>query len=325
VSAASPLRRARGRRVAVGILKIAAVVAAAAGVIARRRARGAARLAAATRPASDGAAPRAARPRHESTVQASPAPAALLDAPAAPAPEPAQPVAPASSPTRRGRLLAVRVGGVVAAVAALGAIALLSRQDDIPKAPPVSAAVLADPGGDADGDGVANREDLAPMEAGPRATPTAAPTSTPRRGTAADRHPLLRLAELDVRYRSARVASGIGSGADRVEARGVFVVVSLRVRNKLDDTAQFDPAQVELILGRSVYDHDATAETVITRSFGRTGGEIESGQWGSGVVVFDVPPARARELDTDGTIRIRQFTDMGGTGAPTRGLIRTDE
>jgi hypothetical protein len=134
----------------------------------------------------------------------------------------------------------------------------------------------------------------------------------------------LRLRELDVSLRGAEVRRRLGRGPRQVRASGVYVVVTLTVRNRLRARAAFGPEQVQLLLGRALYDHSASAEAASPRSFLPTGGQIRRGGERTGTVAFDVPRRAARRLQTDGNVVILQYGDASYERAySTVGVIRT--
>lgn len=87
-------------------------------------------------------------------------------------------------------------------------------------------------------------------------------------------------------------------------AGGVFVLLTLRVRNRLDEPVEFDPGtQVELELGGDRY---------FSEEMGTT--SIEPGEEREGTVAFDVPEDAAEDLDTNGNVFVQPFEEARGLG-----------
>lgn len=100
-------------------------------------------------------------------------------------------------------------------------------------------------------------------------------------------------------------------------AGGVFVLLTLQVRNRLEEPVEFDPgSQVELQLGGDRY---------FSEEAGRT--TIEPGEEREGTVAFDVPENAADDLDTNGNVFFLPFEEARGLGddEATTAVLRTYE
>lgn len=139
-----------------------------------------------------------------------------------------------------------------------------------------------------------------------------------------NRASLLRLHDMDVKLKSVRVRRAVGTGPYRVQAAGVFVVVTVRIRNNLNGTALFRPAEMLLVLGSDTLVDSSVAEASVADSFVSKGGLIRRNHSRTGSVIFDVPETDAEHLAADGNIVIVQFRDLSYEQAvETVGYFRT--
>lgn len=100
-------------------------------------------------------------------------------------------------------------------------------------------------------------------------------------------------------------------------AGGVFVLLTLRVGNRLDEPVEFDPGtQVELELGGDRYFSEEASTTT-----------IEPEEERSGTVAFDIPEDAADDLDTNGNVFVLPFEEARDPdgGEPTTAVLRTYE
>lgn len=100
-------------------------------------------------------------------------------------------------------------------------------------------------------------------------------------------------------------------------AGGVFVLLTLRVGNRLDEPVEFDPGtQVELELGGDRYFSEEASTTT-----------IEPEEERSGTVAFDIPEDAADDLDTNGNVFVLPFEEASDPdgGEPTTAVLRTYE
>jgi hypothetical protein len=114
-------------------------------------------------------------------------------------------------------------------------------------------------------------------------------------------------------------------GRDRV-AKGVFVVATLRITNRARTPKSFSSFgdNGALILSDRQYSEDFDAENYgDIRSFTNKD-DIQPDQTVTGVMVFDVPPERVTDLDTNGNLDIVNFSDEFSFGKPKQiGTFRT--
>lgn len=98
-------------------------------------------------------------------------------------------------------------------------------------------------------------------------------------------------------------------------ADGVFVVLTMRVGNRLEEPVAFDPeGQVELYLEGQPYFNIEQGTTT-----------IEPGEKRTGTVAFDVPEDVADSLDTSGNVFVRPFAAAAfdDDGQATIAVLRT--
>lgn len=206
--------------------------------------------------------------------------------------------------------------------------------------------------GDRDGDGVKDGADLEPDRAGPQAQaePTTTPFAVPKasvRGDCRSKRINLRrgegscyaqggrrlkvvnkarqlsLEEMDVGYRGVRLARRLGSGRDTLRPKGIYVVLTLDIANKLNYAADFNAGQVQLILGASASQPEPFADRASKRSLELAATGLRPGRSATGTVVFDVSRRFARRFDDAGFVRITQFSDRPDeTPSQTVGFIR---
>lgn len=141
--------------------------------------------------------------------------------------------------------------------------------------------------------------------------------------TIVNRRTLLVLPELSARLGAVRVRDRAGGYA----ADGRFVDVTLRLQSRLTGTVTLKPDRFALQLGG---DSDAERYPVavaiadaIGAPYMSAGLTLSAGAHVTLRLLFDVPPSRARQLLTNGTLWVHQFSDgVRGAGRPTRGVIR---
>jgi len=100
-------------------------------------------------------------------------------------------------------------------------------------------------------------------------------------------------------------------------ADGVFVLLTLRVRNRLEEPVEFDPGgQVELEVGGDRYFNEEVGTTTIEPDENRTG-----------TVAFDVPENAAEGIDTNGNVFVLPFAEARGLGdeEASTAVLRTYE
>lgn len=136
-----------------------------------------------------------------------------------------------------------------------------------------------------------------------------------QRVTVADRDetattPAMEVTLLDVE--TSRTLNRDGEASRRAD--GVFVVLTLQVRNRLEEPVDFDPAgQVELRLDGQPY-FSADDETTT----------IDPGEELTGTVAFDVPEDVVGALDTNGNVFVQPFPEAGFEGEQaTVAVLRT--
>ena len=136
-----------------------------------------------------------------------------------------------------------------------------------------------------------------------------------QRVTVADRGETATTPALEARLLDVKTPRSLRRGGKKsARANGVFVVVTLEVRNRLKEPVEFDPAgQVELYLeGQPYFSVDEGTTT------------IESGEWRKGTVAFDVPKDVAGGLDTNGNVFVQPFAEAGFEGEQaTIAVLRT--
>ncbi len=141
--------------------------------------------------------------------------------------------------------------------------------------------------------------------------------------TIVNRRTLLVLPELSARLGAMTVRDRAGGYA----ADGRFVDVTLALQSRLTGTVTLKPEQFALQLGG---DSDAERYPVavaiadaIGSPYMSAGVTLTSAAHVTLRLLFDVPPARARQLPANGTLWVYQFSDgVRGAGHPTRGVIR---
>jgi hypothetical protein len=145
--------------------------------------------------------------------------------------------------------------------------------------------------------------------------------------TVVNKNQVLQLEQLDAQVVNVQTEKEIHSSPQRKAiAKGRFVIVSLRVKNKLDRPQRFGGPgfeQAELAIGGHRYPEGAPATTLLRASFlGR--GPIDGGKTVTGSVAFEVPTSLAENLAKEKAIlAILNFTDAGKIDQPTRlGIIR---
>lgn len=141
--------------------------------------------------------------------------------------------------------------------------------------------------------------------------------------TIVNRRTLLELPELAARLGAVAVHNRLGG----YPADGRFIDVTLRVENRLTGTVTLKPEQFTLQLGG---DSDAVRYPVavamgdaIGLPYMSSGIPMTAGSRHTVRLLFDVPVAGARQLQTTGTVWVHQFSDgVRDAGHPTRGVIR---
>jgi hypothetical protein len=137
----------------------------------------------------------------------------------------------------------------------------------------------------------------------------------------------LTLAEMNARYEGYTTTNAINKPTGTTVAQGVFVIIKLSVMNKLDRPARFDANSEAtlLLLGGRVYTEDFNAENNPNlASFVWESEAIQPGNWLTGAVVFDIPTSMVSDLNTDGNLDVRQFSDEGEEHPThTIGVFRT--
>lgn len=141
--------------------------------------------------------------------------------------------------------------------------------------------------------------------------------------TIVNRRTLLELPELTARLGPVTVHRELGGYA----ADGRFVDVTVRVQSRLTGTVTLKPDRFALQLGGDrdarLYPVAVAMADAIGSPYMSAGITLASGGRAAVRLLFEVPVARARQLLTNGTLWIHQFSDgVRDAGRPTRGVIR---
>ncbi|MCP9491092.1 MAG: DUF4352 domain-containing protein [Solirubrobacteraceae bacterium MAG38_C4-C5] len=142
-----------------------------------------------------------------------------------------------------------------------------------------------------------------------------------RRVTVADRGSTATTSGMEVTLEDVEIRRSLGregeDGRASRRAGGVFVLLTLRVGNRLEEPVEFDPGrQVELEVGGDRYFSDAVGTTAIEPDEERTG-----------TVTFDIPENTVEDLDTNGNVFVMPFEEAGGPGGDeaATAVLRTYE
>jgi hypothetical protein len=147
--------------------------------------------------------------------------------------------------------------------------------------------------------------------------------------TVVDKGSVLVLPELTARLinlEQTKSVTGGSEGYGTASAKGMFVVATLEVKNKLNGPVTFDTGQnqVFLLLGDNQYTEDFDAENgPQSDSFMWQGKDIQPDTSQTGTVVFDVPKALLADLDLTGNLDIVNFSDVDKNNPKIIGSIRT--
>lgn len=136
-----------------------------------------------------------------------------------------------------------------------------------------------------------------------------------QRVTVADRDDTATTPAMEVKLLDVETPRSLRRAGKKSErANGVFVVLTLQVRNRLKEPVEFDPAgQVELHLGGQPYFSIDEGTTT-----------IDAGERRKGTVAFDVPKDVAGGLDTNGNVFVHPFAEAGFEGEQaTIAVLRT--
>lgn len=136
-----------------------------------------------------------------------------------------------------------------------------------------------------------------------------------QRVTVADRGDTATTPAMEVRLLDVETPRSLRRGGKKSKrANGVFVVLTLQVRNRLKEPVEFDPpGQVELHLGGQPYFSIDEGTTT-----------IDAGERREGTVAFDVPEDVAEGLDTSGNVFVHPFAEAGFEGdQATIAVLRT--
>lgn len=143
-----------------------------------------------------------------------------------------------------------------------------------------------------------------------------------------NRDSTLRLPELSVRLLDIETTDSVGGEFATDTANGTFAIFTLEVKNKLHSPVTFDEGQeqVSLTVNENEYTQDFEASNgPLESSFLWIGEPIQPEATQVGDVIFDVPKAIARKIETEGNLDILNFSDTETYGQPEKplGIIRT--
>jgi Domain of unknown function (DUF4352) len=129
--------------------------------------------------------------------------------------------------------------------------------------------------------------------------------------TVVNRHTTLLLDQLEARITDVTVADSVNDV--RAKAGSTYVVVTLRVRNRLKTAAQFDDAeQVLLADAKSEYAEDRRTGRLASDSFVKRAKAIPPGGSATGKVIFATSEQFGRSVAKPGTnLIISNFNDAG--------------
>ncbi|MDQ3769608.1 MAG: DUF4352 domain-containing protein [Actinomycetota bacterium] len=135
-----------------------------------------------------------------------------------------------------------------------------------------------------------------------------------QRVTVADRGQTATTPAMEVELRDVETSRSLREGKKTRRATGVFVLLTLEVRNRLKEPVEFHPGvQVELHLeGLPYFSFDKGTTT------------IDPGEKTTGTVAFDVPEDVADGLDSNGNVFVFPFAEAGQEGdQATIAVLRT--
>ena len=136
----------------------------------------------------------------------------------------------------------------------------------------------------------------------------------------------LRMKEMTVHYNGYRTATTLSSDVGRNTARGVFVIVNLRVNNRTDSGFDYSDDMFDLEVGDKHYSPTFDVEN---------GTDQQSLEWQtsdngfppdqpiSGDVVFDVPRSKVVEMEKTGNVMVADPSDAENGTNGVVGIIRT--
>jgi hypothetical protein len=150
-------------------------------------------------------------------------------------------------------------------------------------------------------------------------------TQRGRRFVVADGRSTLQLKSLSAQITGVSAADALpAKGGEVAPQQGVFVLISLSVKNRTGATQQFVPGQTQLTIRDQAYEERTDVEGAVNaRSLASPGhGRLAPGATGEGHVVFDVPITDLRRVTTEGTLYVANFADLSAGRHAELGVIR---
>ena len=145
--------------------------------------------------------------------------------------------------------------------------------------------------------------------------------------TVANKNQVLQLEQLDAKVTNVQTEKSVAPNPQKKAiAKGRFVIVTIQVKNKLDEASRFGGPgfeQAELAIGGRQYPEGAAATSLLRAAF-LGSGPIEGGKTKTGSVAFEVPTLLAENLEKEkAVLAIVNFNDAGKIDSTNRlGIIR---